>query len=50
VLDLSGLGTELSNELASTINQLAGRQVVTPGQAAGLLNLIVPSSAAVPGA
>jgi len=50
VLDLSGLGTELSNELAGTINQLAGRQVVTPGQAAGLLNLIVPSSAAVPGA
>jgi hypothetical protein len=48
-LDLDGLGTELSNELAATLNQLAGQQIVQPGQAAGLLSLIVPSSAAVPG-
>jgi hypothetical protein len=47
-LDLNGLITEVSNELAATINQLAGQQVVQPGQAAGLLSAIVPSSAAVP--
>jgi hypothetical protein len=44
-LDLNGLGIELSNELAGTINNLAGQQIVAPGQAAGLLSLIVPSSA-----
>jgi hypothetical protein len=49
VLDLNGLLTELSNELAGTINRLAGHQIAAPGQAAGLLSLIVPSSAAVPG-
>jgi hypothetical protein len=49
VLDLNGLSTELSNELAGTINQLAGQQIVQPGQAAGLLSVIVPSSAAAPG-
>lgn len=49
VLDLNGFVTELSSELAATINQLAGQQIVQPGQAAGLLDLIIPSSAAVPG-
>ena len=49
VLDLNGLATELSNELAATINHLAGQQIVQPGQAAGLLSLIIPSSVAVPG-
>jgi hypothetical protein len=44
-LDLNGLGLELSSELAATINQLAGTQIVSPGQSAGLLNVIVPSSA-----
>jgi hypothetical protein len=44
-LDINGLVMELSNELAATINNLAGKQVVAPGQAAGLLNVIVPSSA-----
>jgi len=44
-LDLNGLVAELSNELAGTINGLAGQQIVAPGQAAGLLSLIVPSSA-----
>ncbi len=48
-LDLNGLLTELSNEGSATINQLAGQQIVQPGQASGLLSLIVPSSAAVPG-
>ena len=44
-LDLNGLLTELSGELAGTINQLAGRPVVQTGQVAGGLTLIVPSSA-----
>lgn len=48
-LDINGLVTELSNELAGTINQLAGQQIASPGQAAGLLSVIVPSSAALPG-
>lgn len=48
-LDVNGLVTELSNELSTTLNQLAGQQITSPGQAAGLLSLIVPSSAAVPG-
>jgi hypothetical protein len=48
-LDLNGLLTELSGELSGTINQLAGQQIVQPGQAAGVLSMIVPSSAAVPG-
>jgi hypothetical protein len=47
-LDLDGLATELSNEGAATINQLAGQQIVQPGQATGLLSAIVPSTAAVP--
>ena len=50
VLDLNGLATELSSELSATLNHLAGQQITQPGQAAGILNLIVPSSAAVPGA
>jgi hypothetical protein len=45
-LDLNGLLTELSTELAGSINQLAGRQVVQTGQVAGGLTLIVPSPAA----
>ena len=49
VLDVNGLLTELSSELAATINHLAGQQIVQPGRAAGILSLIVPSSAAVPG-
>ena len=49
MLYLTGLTTELSNELAGTMNQLAGQQIVAPGQAAGILNLIIPSSAAVSG-
>jgi hypothetical protein len=49
VLDLNGLLTELSSELSGTINELAGQQIVQPGQAAGLLSAILPSSAAVPG-
>ncbi len=49
VLDLNGLLAELTSELSGTINQLAGQQIVTPGQAAGILSTIVPSSAAVPG-
>ena len=48
VLDLNGLVAELTNELSATINQLASQQIVSPGQAAGLLSTIVPSSAAVP--
>ncbi len=48
-LDLNGLLTELSSELSGTINELAGQQIVQPGQAAGVLSAIVPSSAAVPG-
>ena len=44
-LDLNGLVVELSSELSGTINNLAGQQIVAPGQAAGLLSLIVPSSA-----
>jgi hypothetical protein len=49
VLDLNGLLTELSSELSGTINGLAGQQIVQPGQAAGLLSAILPSSAAGPG-
>ena len=49
VLNVNGLVTELSSELAATLNHLAGQQIVQPGQAAGLLSLIVPSSAALPG-
>jgi hypothetical protein len=48
VLDLNGLLAELSSELSGTINQLAGQQIVAPGQAVGLLSTIVPSSAAAP--
>jgi hypothetical protein len=47
-LDLNGLATTLSTEGAATINQLAGQQIVQPGQATGLLSAILPSSAAVP--
>ena len=47
-LDLNGLLTELSSELSGTINELAGQQIVQPGQAAGVLSAIVPSSAASP--
>jgi hypothetical protein len=49
VLDLNGLVAELTSELSGTINQLAKQQIVSPGQAAGLLSTIVPSSAAAPG-
>ncbi|MGZ6378818.1 MAG: hypothetical protein ACXVE7_15235 [Solirubrobacteraceae bacterium] len=49
-LDLNGLVTELSSELAGTINQLAGQPVVQTGQVAGGLTLIVPSSTAGSGA
>ncbi|HEX3975187.1 MAG TPA: hypothetical protein VHW96_02935 [Solirubrobacteraceae bacterium] len=49
VLDLNGLLTELSSELSGTLNELAGQQIVQPGQAVGLLSAILPSSAAVPG-
>jgi hypothetical protein len=45
-LDLNGLLAEVSGEFAGTINQLAGRQAVQPGQVAGGLTLIVPSGAA----
>ncbi|MFZ1992628.1 MAG: hypothetical protein WAU75_00855 [Solirubrobacteraceae bacterium] len=49
-LDLNGLTTTLSAQGAATINQLAGKQIVQPGQATGLLSAILPSSAAIPGA
>jgi hypothetical protein len=49
MLDLNGLVAELTSELSGTINQLAGQQIVVPGQLAGVLSTIVPSSAAVPG-
>ena len=45
-LDLNGLLTELSGELAGTINTLAGKQVVQTGQVAGGLTVIVPSPSA----
>ncbi len=48
MLDLNGLLTELSSEFSGTINELAGQQIVQPGQAAGLLSPIVPSPAAIP--
>jgi hypothetical protein len=48
MLDVNGLVTELSSELSATLNQLAGQQITQPGQAAGLLNLIIPSTAALP--
>ena len=48
VLDLNGLVAELTSELSGTINGLAGQQIVSPGQAAGLLSTIVPSPAAAP--
>jgi hypothetical protein len=47
-LDLSGLSAELSSEGAATINQIAGQQIVKPGQLAGGLTVIVPSSSASP--
>ncbi len=49
MLDLNGLATELSSEMAATLNHLAGQQIAQPGQAAGILNLIIPSSTAVLG-
>jgi hypothetical protein len=48
-LDLNGLLTELSGGLSGTLNALAGQQIVQPGQAAGLLSAILPSSTALPG-
>jgi hypothetical protein len=49
-LDVNGLLTEVSSELSGTINELAGQQIVQPGQAAGLLSLIVPSATTGSGA
>lgn len=43
-LSLSGLTATLSSQGASTINQLAGKQIVHPQETVGGLTVIVPSS------